>query len=165
MKNKKLLNKGFTLIEMLVVVLIIGILAGIAVPQYQNAKIKADFAEVFIKLKAAAQIEEMCRLQTNAEVCPEYSYQQEIDATLNNVSSGNNKFTYFGGGLSDYADTLASASYNKEEVCICITRDYKFILSQYDEANCSMNGATKDYSKILGILDVTEKDGYVCNCC
>ena len=51
----KMLNsckKGFSLLEMLVVVLIIGILAGIALPQYRNTVRKTRIAEAKITLRA-----------------------------------------------------------------------------------------------------------------
>lgn len=50
--------KGFTLIEMLVVVLIVGILASIGVPQYQRAVIRARYVKLMPVVKAVKNAEE-----------------------------------------------------------------------------------------------------------
>ena len=55
-------SKAFTLIELLVVVLIIGILAAVALPQYQKAVERSKSAQALSLIKATAQAIESYRL-------------------------------------------------------------------------------------------------------
>ena len=71
MKRNK---QEFTLIELLVVVLIIGILAAVALPQYQKAVEKTRAAEAKIVLNKVRQIHQLCVLELGSE-CDGTGYQ------------------------------------------------------------------------------------------
>ena len=54
------LQQGFTLIELMIVVAIIGILAAVAIPSYQNYTIKAKYTEVVNSVAPVKTGIEMC---------------------------------------------------------------------------------------------------------
>ena len=75
-------NRAFTLIELLVVVLIIGILAAVALPQYQRAVKKSRAAEAKIALSALVRASEVACLAD-----PNYSGDMSsLDVNVQNSS-------------------------------------------------------------------------------
>ncbi len=74
----KTLQKGFTLIELMIVVAIIGILAAVALPAYQDYTIRAKMSEVILAMSSCRTsiMRDSHRLATD-EVCQRRPHQRE----------------------------------------------------------------------------------------
>jgi type IV pilus assembly protein PilE len=81
------LSKGMTLIELMVVVVIIGILAGIAYPSYRQTVIRANRTEAKTILMQVAQGLEKCYTRHNAYNSPNCNLQKgKMDADFSTTN-------------------------------------------------------------------------------
>ncbi|CAM3733833.1 MULTISPECIES: pilin [Pseudoalteromonas] len=74
-------QKGFTLIELMIVIAIIGILAAIALPQYQTYTKKARFSEVVLAASSAKGLVDVCFQTRGAGVLANCDSAAEIGLT------------------------------------------------------------------------------------
>ena len=71
-------QKGFTLIELMIVVAIIGILAAIAIPQYQNYIAKSQVSRVMSELGSLKTPVETCYLDGKTAACELGAVQSDL---------------------------------------------------------------------------------------
>lgn len=83
----KKVQQGFTLIELMIVVAIIGILAAVALPAYQDYTIRAKMSEVIVFGAAAKTSVSECIISTGAVTSCNSNASAGIESTAANINS------------------------------------------------------------------------------
>lgn len=86
----KKVQQGFTLIELMIVVAIIGILAAIALPQYQTYTKKSRFTEVVLAAQSVKSAVDVCFQTRGAGVLANCDTAAKIGADLTGAAAGTN---------------------------------------------------------------------------
>jgi len=138
-------RRGFTLIELMIVVAIIGILAAIAIPSFASFQAKTKQSEAKLNLKALFVAKKAYATEFNTYACGLGSFTPE---------SGN-RYTYRGGGSSLIPSQKPVSTFAEQNVANATEADSSFIATamgnidsdtfvdgwQINEANLLCNGS------------------------
>lgn len=134
MFNKKNGQKGFTLIELMIVVVIIGILAALAIPRFMRATTKSKQSEAKQLLKQVYTMQQ--------------AYRQEKD-------------TYWGNAA--VASAAAPNGFSGIGVEIGPTARYSYLLAAGSLAfTCTATASTLDDDAAIDTWTITETGSLVC---
>merc|ERR1711991_573181 len=103
-KGRNLLEKGFTLVELMIVIVIVGILSSVALPSFLNQRNKAEATEAVTQISTFLKEAGLMNLESVAPA----EIETTIAASLPADNDPNLKFSY-------------SAAMSDDEKKLCIT--------------------------------------------
>ena len=146
-------NQAFTLVELLVVVLIIGILAAVALPQYKKAVGKSRFLQLKLGVEKIAQAQEVYFLENGHYTDNMDELALEMPANtgensflLSGAEGGNGEASASGYGVTYrvYYDRNKSSSYSHRRECIVLTKSAVWLHNLCKESLVSPGNYTED---------------------
>ena len=157
MKNKNIIKHGFTLMELLAVVSIIGILASIALPLYRNAVDKSRWARLISPARSIANAEEAIMVSNG------YYTANKDELVVSLPTDSDLNYTLYTVANGDAANLVRVESSKLEDVRLA--RYYKENTDEsenvYCEAQQDNDRAKKICSKVLKGTEVSvTDDGY-----
>jgi type IV pilus assembly protein PilA len=95
-KGRNLLEKGFTLVELMIVIVIVGVLSSVALPSFLNQRAKAEAAEAVQKISVILRdaVAEKDDGQSTTQIETNLDALVYDVANSNPVTRGDEKFTY-----------------------------------------------------------------------
>ena len=150
------MKRGFTLVELLVVVLIIGVLSAIAIPMYQGAVDKSHWSTMLPGAKAIKDAEEAIKM-TNGSYTDNMA---NLDVTMNNAD-----LTFALVTPNNTADPnvirVTNSKLNNVRLASYLDDNPKFAGQLHCEALKNDERANRLCGKLLNGQELTEQDGYV----
>lgn len=147
-------KKGFTLLELLVVVLIIGILAAVALPQYKKAIVKTHFSELKVLTKNLFDAAQMFYLSngSHADVMSDLDFDL-AGATYQYRGVSFKDSGYYCGFTNDYVSCKNNKlnmayrmDFTGERACVAYDSDKTNAKHQICKAETKRNGPSEGYS-------------------